>query len=201
MKALPYSARLVLWLAGWAAALALGFACLRELAIARPAGRAPPFLERLLGPVASLAASLEWARSDYALRQGRTAIAYSRAETALRLDPGDPQGWMFLAHHFIYGRAGIDREPDAAARRRWILTGLDVLDRGERSSRDPAALAFERGIACAFLASLPDADRAWPASAKAAWGAAAEAFERAASLGHHRAEAAAARARSLESAR
>jgi len=141
-------------------------------------------LQRILGPFASLVASIEWARFDFALRRGENAQAYARAETALRLDPSAPEGWIFLAHHLLYERASLLREPQAAARRPWIEAGFEILARGERASRDPGAILFERGVALAFLGSLADEDRAWPASATEAWALAADAFDRSATCGH-----------------
>ncbi len=188
-------ARWTLWAAGW-----LAVAALLAWSIARSGGQPPrarqgSLLERLLGPVASLAASAQWVRVDLALRRGETARAYARAETALRLDPGDPEGWIFLAHHFLYERASLQREPDAGARARWIRAGLDTLERGEPVSRDPGALLFERGVAFAFLGSLPETDRAWPPTSAEAWRLAADAFERAAAKGYPHAGEAAGRAR------
>jgi hypothetical protein len=180
-----------LWIGGWIAVLALVAWSLAPGSRAR----AGSTLERLLGPVASLASSVEWVRVDAALRRGEEARAYAMAETALRIDPSDPEGWIFLAHHLIYERASLQREPDAARRAAWIRAGLETLARGERASRDPAALLFERGVALAFLASLADADRAWPASAEEAWRLAADAFDRAAARGEPRAAEAARLAR------
>jgi hypothetical protein len=97
--------------------------------------RPDSLIERLVGPIASLAANLEWVRVDDALRLGRPELAYARAEIALAIAPGDAEGWMFLAHHFAYERASIRREPDRAARSRWIDAALDLLSRGEKSAR------------------------------------------------------------------
>jgi hypothetical protein len=180
-----------LWIGGWIAVLALLASSLAPASRAR----AGSTFERLLGPVASLAASVEWVRVDVALRHGEEARAYAMAETALRIDPSDPEGWIFLAHHLIYERASLLREPDAGRRAAWIRAGLETLARGERESRDPGEILFERGVALAFLGSLADADRAWPASAEEAWTLAADAFDRAAARGEPRAAEAARLAR------
>jgi hypothetical protein len=148
---------------------------------ARSAAGSP--VERLLGPVAGLAASAQWVRFDAALRRGDTARAYARAEGALRLDPREPRGWIFLARHLVYERGSVLREPDRAARARWIEAGLDTLRRGESLSRDPGALLFERGVVLAFQASLSDEDRAQPTDEAEAWKLAAEAFDQAAAIG------------------
>lgn len=139
--------------------------------------------ELLLGPVVDLAATLEWVRFDDALRAGRPELAEQRAELALDLAPGDADAWNYYAQHLIYDRASPLREPDAAARERWVRAGLDVLGRGERESRDPGRVAFQRGVVYLALAQLFDANRPLPITRAEAWLEAAAAFDRAASAG------------------
>ncbi len=173
----------IAYVAAWAAVIALFVWSSRALA-ERQSGPRGSLAERLLGPIARFAADIQWVRSDSALRHGQAALAYARAESALRLAPSDSGGWIFLAHHFLYERASLLREPDPSVRRQWIRAGLDLLARGEERVRDPAEIAFCRGVACAYFGSLDDADRIWPASRRAAWELAAEAFERSSELGH-----------------
>jgi predicted Zn-dependent protease len=184
----------LLWFGGVAAAAGLLAA---SLAGGRNDGNdaARPALRRVLGPVASLAAGVEWIRVDIAIRRGEYARAYERAETALALDPEDPAGWIFLAHHLLYERASLSREPDREVRARWIRAGIETLERGERRSSDPGPVFFEHGLALAFQGSLADADRAWPGSAAEAWDLAARAFEAAAERGTSSASKAASLAR------
>lgn len=192
--------RQLAYVAAWVAVIAVWLWSSRALALRqfeRTGGRNGSLAERLLGPLASFAADIQWVRFDSALRRGETALAYARAESALRLAPGDCGGWIFLAHHFIYERASLAREPDPELRQQWIQAGLDVLDRGERSARDPAEIVFYRGVAFAYFGSLDDQDRIWPASRREAWTRAAEAFERAAELGQGLGAEAGARAREL----
>ena len=183
-----------LWLCGIAAATGLLVA---SLAGARtgPDDARRPVIRKILGPVASLAAGAQWIRVDVAIRREDYPRAYERAETALSLDPEDPAGWIFLAHHFFYERASLAREPDREARARWFRAGVETLERGERASTDPGAVFFEHGVALAFQGSLADEDRAWPASASEAWQLAARAFEAAAAHGTPDASKAAALAR------
>ncbi len=188
------SARRIALAVAWAAVLAL-FAWSSRALSAQDGAAHGSLAERLLGPMARLAADVQWIRSDGALRRGRHAVAYARAELALRLAPSDSGGWIFLSHHFLYERASIAREPDPDARRQWIRAGLDLLDRGEALARDPEEIAFARGVAFAYFGSLEDADRAWPASRREAWERAADAFERSARLGHRLGAEAAALAR------
>lgn len=182
------------WL-GWlvvAALLVLSFGLQRSLAAReRPRGLA----ERLLGPIATLAASIEWVRADAALRAGDYPLAYSRAETALELEPSRADAWIFLAHHLIFERASLAREMDREERRTWVRAGLDVLERGLRASDDPGEILVYRGAVFVALASLPDGDRPWAGSASQAWLDAADSFERAAAAGHENAAQFAAAAR------
>jgi len=173
----------LLWYSAWLGVAGLFVWALApgEAGGARDRTRSP--IERLLGPVAGLAASVQWVRFDAALQRGDTASAYARAEGALRLDPSDPQGWIFLARHLVYERGSIHREPGKDARARWIEAGLATLRRGEEHARDPGALLFERGVVLAYQASLPDADRAWPGDEAEAWSASSDAFAAAAASG------------------
>lgn len=155
-----------------------------------PGGRA----QGLLGPFASLAASLQWTRVEADLRAGRFARAYARAETALALDPRAGAGWSFLADHLIYNRARPELEPDPAARRTFLRAGIALLARGEAQAEDPGRLAFEAGLALVHAAAYPDARR-WPGGEAGAWEEAALHFERAAGLGHPLGAQAAARSR------
>ena len=164
-------------LACFVAAAALFFWSARHRADdARP----DSLIERLVGPIASLAANLEWVRVDDALRLERHELAYARAEIALAIAPGDAEGWIFLAHHFVYERGSIRREPDRAARSRWIEAALDLLSRGEKSAREPGRIAFKRGVIFASLALMEDDERPWPGTRREAWLEAARAFDRAA---------------------
>lgn len=169
---------------GWvivAALLVLSFGLQRGAA---PRGNERGLVERLLGPIAALAASAQWVRADLALRAGDYPLAYARAETALELEPSRADAWIFLAHHLIFERASLAREVDPRERERWVKAGLDVLDRGARSSWDPGEILFYRGLVFVALASIPDADRPWTGGAREAWIEAARSFERAAAAGH-----------------
>ncbi|TDJ78933.1 MAG: hypothetical protein E2O39_01130 [Planctomycetota bacterium] len=147
--------------------------------------RAPTSIaRRLLGPVASLAASAQWVRFDVALRDGAHERAYAIAETALALDPGAHQGWYALGRHLVFDRASKESEPEPAERRRWIRAGLDVLQRGERFARDPGELAFLGAQILYYVAVIPDVELRWPGGPAAALESAVAAFDRAAALGH-----------------
>jgi hypothetical protein len=182
MIALPRGVRWALY--GVALALVLS-PCVRQ-----ENGDERSLIERLFGPFAELAANVQWVRADNALRHARYEIAYARAEHALELAPSPAGGWIFLARHFVYERASLEREPDAEARRRWTQAGLDVLERGRARCAQPAELEFERGVILTFLAlvasdpALPPADAPSSRKASALFDDAARAYDRATELGH-----------------
>ncbi len=138
---------------------------------------------RLLGPFAEGIALVEWGRFEAAWRRGDERAAYVHADRALALDPGAAGGWIHLAHHAVYERAAPRREPDARERERWVRTGLDLLERGERAAREPGRVAFKRGVVFLSLAAQADGNRWLPITRREAWTAAAEAFERADAAG------------------
>ncbi len=119
--------------------------------------------QRALGPLASVAASVEWVRFRQALFDGDTTRAYAIAEGALALDPSGEGGWLNYAQHLIFTRGSFAENETPEARRRWIQSGFDLLERGEALCRTPGELAFVAGlIRTGFLASIPDEDLGWP---------------------------------------
>lgn len=150
----------------------------------------PSLTARLLGPIASLAASAEWVRYDLALEAGDYPLAYERAERALALDPHSPHGWDLLGSHLVFLRGGALLEENPARRVEWMQAGLDVLSRGAQRSRAPASLHMVRGqILALFIAELANDPAAlpWPGGERAALAAGIAAFDQAHALGHPKA--------------
>ncbi|MFT7679192.1 MAG: hypothetical protein ACI8QC_003192 [Planctomycetota bacterium] len=143
---------------------------------------------RLLGPVATLAASAEWVRFDAAVADGEFELAYLRAERALALDPLSPYGWVRLGSHMIFERGGALFEPDPQARVAWMQAGLEVLAEGAERSRARASLLVLRGQILGFfvaeLAADPEEPLPWPGGTTAASVAALSDLEEAEALGH-----------------
>jgi hypothetical protein len=171
---------------------ALGWTCIATAVLlvvwiaTRTAGadaRARSVTERLLGPIADLAATLQWVRVDEAENAGRRELADARAAIALDISPGDPSGWIYYGQHLIYDRGSPLRETDPLAREHWVRAGLALLERGEKECRHPGRVAFARGAVYLALASADDADRPLPMSRVEALDAAADAFARAAAEG------------------
>lgn len=177
-------------LPGWLVACVALALIVAPIALERRPREQRSLAERALGPIAGLAASIEWVRADHALRHERFELAYARAEHALALAPRAPEGWKFLARHFAFQRASPQREPDPSVRRQWLQAAFDVLERGEKVVRPGGELAFERGLIlldCAEIATLPTVapeERPWPGRASATYEQAARAFARAAERGH-----------------
>lgn len=184
------------------ACIVAGLAIAARIVLTRPArdDRARPLAERLLGPIAELAATVEWVRVDEAWNHGHGELADERAEFALRLAPGAASGWVNYARHLVYDRASILREPDPAERERWVRAGLAILERGERESREFGRVAFQHAIVYLSMTQLDGADRPLPITRRAAWLAAADAFDRAAAAGEPVAHEAAAAARASANA-
>ncbi len=140
--------------------------------------------QRLLGPIASAAASVEWARYMGALDRGDVTEAYGHAARALSLDSRATAGWLTLADHFIFIRASPLEESDPAIRRQWIREGFSVLRSGEERVATPGELArYAATIRSAFLSHLPQEGLGWPGGPRAPLEAARSDLERAASLG------------------
>jgi hypothetical protein len=152
------------------------------------AGHGPNVIQGLLGPVAGLAASAEWVRFDWYVREGRLERAYASAERALALEPRATQGWTHLASHLAFGRASLESEPKSLSRLRWIRAGLDLLKQGEQQAAVPADLAYLRGLILTWVADLEElggqAAPGWPGGTDGARLAAADAFHSAGEAGN-----------------
>lgn len=115
---------------------------------------------RLWGPFAGLAARGQWVRVHGAMLRNREDLVFQRAETAIDLDPGATEGWIFLARHLFFDRASEARESDPVRRAAWIRSAVAVAERGERLAREPGELALWLGLARVRMAT--DEHLAWP---------------------------------------
>ena len=108
-------------------------------------------IERLLGPVAGTAASMQWMRVDVAWAPRRHAEGYGFAASALELAPSAPGGWIWLARHLVHERGSAEREPDVALRANDArgVRRARALRRGRRPGHGPdpgAPSRTRRGI-------------------------------------------------------
>ncbi|MFT5050557.1 MAG: hypothetical protein ACI8QZ_001959 [Chlamydiales bacterium] len=168
-------------LAGW---LVVGCLLLPWRAPAPPTEAQPTLIRRLIGPAASLAASVYWIRFDLALRDGEHDRAYVLAERALRLEPSAPAGWHTLARHLIFDRASLESEPDPRRRRAWIEAGLAVFEQGEAATSNPGHLAYLRGTILTLYVAEIAVEIDWPGGAARAESDGLRALDRARTLGH-----------------
>jgi len=169
-------------LIGWSLVAALAAVSLAER-LRMPAGERGGSLPlRLLGPIASAAASAQWVRVQSALRDGRTDLALARGQTALELDPGATSGWLLLAAHMAFERASPEREPSPERRLAWVRAALELAARGEGLARDPQRIALWQGLVLSKLAR-EDEPLDWPGGVRGMWLTAAGHFERAGALG------------------
>lgn len=177
------------WIAGLVAAGALA-----GLAVVGPerGGRAadaptPSATRRLLGPLARVASSIEWLRFTETLHRGDEERAYAIALRALEMSPESPEGWSYLAYHFVFGRGSDLEGAPAEVRRRWVLAGLDLLREGRARGAPAAELAFTEASFAIALGMLPPDEAPWPSVRAELMPRARGALEEAARLGDRRA--------------
>lgn len=173
--------RLYLGVGAVALTLAFFIAPLRSNAVAR-ASMGPS--QRLLGPLASVAASVEWVRFNSALQRGDEERAYGHARRALELDARSTFGWESLAMHYFFVRGSALETPLEADRRRWFDAGFDVLREGEAKSRRPEVIAFVTGLFALHFANLDPAVHPLTGANDALREEAKQAFLRAQAGGH-----------------
>ena len=134
-----------------------------------------------LGPLAELAADLEWIRFQRAHLRGDEPAALLHAERALAWNPREARGWRILSAHVGLFLASVEREPDPAERARLLAWAVRLTQEGERRAGDPGSLAFHRGLLLLTHADV-DPEIAWPGGGPALLAAAVASFERAASF-------------------
>lgn len=167
--------------------LLAGAACLASaFAIGpRPGDRAAMGrLQRLAGPLGSVAASAQWMRFTLATRSGDGERALGVGRSALGMDPLAPDGWQLLAHHLVFERGSDAESAGPRGRRAWIEAGLDLLQQGARTSREPGVLFYDLGLVAMYLGTLPPAERPWEGCQPQLVARAVRAFEGAREAGH-----------------
>ncbi len=141
------------------------------------------YFRRLFEPLSTLAAGVQWVRVQSAIGAGEHELALARAETALALDPSSAAGWRSVAYHLGLHLGSHEREADPERRLALLRAALAVLERGDATAGDRAALAFARGVLF-YVHAEQDAELPWPGGTRELWREAADAFDRAVELGH-----------------
>ncbi len=141
-------------------------------------------LQRLAGPLGSVAASTQWMRFTLATRSGDGERALGVGRSALGMDPLAPDGWQLLAHHLVFERGSDAESAGPRGRRVWIEAGLDLLEQGATASREPGVLLYDLGLVAMYLGTLPPGERPWRGCQPRLVARAVRAFEGAREAGH-----------------
>ena len=141
-----------------------------------------------LGPLAPVAAQVQWVRAEGAISAGRPGQALRLMESAVELDPGATTGWVSLADHMGLYLASAESGADMETRATWLRTALELAQRGEDWARQPQLLALHRGLLLVSHADLKE-PMSWGGATGdqariALFRDAAAAFEDAAAMGH-----------------
>lgn len=145
-------------------------------------------LQRLAGPLGSVAASTQWMRFTLATRSGDGERALGIGRSALGMDPLAPDGWQLLAHHLVFERGSDAESAGRRGRRAWIEAGLDLLEQGANASREPGVLLYDLGLVAMYLGTVPPAERPWEGCQPQLVARAVTAFEGAHEAGHRAAQ-------------
>jgi len=162
--------RLVLLAAGCASLAAAGLL----------AGEAPP-RSAVLGPLAPIAAQVQWVRGHVAARAGNEGRAFALMQSAVELEPRSTAAWIALADQLGLQLASAESGRSGEERAEWLRAALVTLTEGELHARAPARLALHQGLLLMSHAQT-DPDIAWPGGTAQLWLDAADAFEHARDL-------------------
>ena len=148
----------------------------------------PPQSRSWLGPLAPVAAQVQWVRADGAIQAGLSGEVLRLMESAIELDPGSTAGWIALADHLGLYLASAEAGASMEIRASWLRTALDLTRRGEVWASHPERLALHRGL---LLVSHGDLEESLDWNGKtgneariALFQDASIAFDEAAALGH-----------------
>lgn len=138
---------------------------------------------QVLGPLAPIAAQIQWVRGHAARLAGDEGRAFALMQSALLLEPRSTAAWIALSNQLglQFASAESGRSPDERAE--WLQAACQLLEEGQQLVPHPDALALHRGLLLMSHAET-DADISWPGSTAGLWAAAANAFDEAATLAH-----------------
>lgn len=135
----------------------------------------------VLGPLAPLAAQVQWVRGHSAARRGDTGRAFALLESATRLEPRSSAAWIALADQLGLQLASSESGRPTRERADYLRAALAVLTEGQAHVRAPARLALHRGLLLMSHAET-DLDLDWPGGHAGLWRDTARAFDEAQEL-------------------
>jgi hypothetical protein len=149
---------------------------------------APAKSRSWLGPLAPVAAQVQWVRAEGAIQAGLSGEALRLMESAIELDPTSTTGWITLSDHLGLYLASAESGAAMETRASWLQTALDLTRRGEAWAQHPERLALHRGLLLVshadLLESLDWGGSSGDRARMALFQDAAAAFDEAAALGH-----------------
>jgi hypothetical protein len=148
-----------------------------------------------LGPLAPIAAQVQWIRAEEAILDGYPGRTLNLMESAIELDPSVAAGWISLADHLGLYLASAEAGESMGARVAWLASALEATRQGQEWVPHPEDLAFHRGILLVSHGGMLEPIH-WGSRPGDLWLDAASAFDEAATLGHPDANSAANFARS-----
>jgi len=141
---------------------------------------APP---ALAGPLAPLAAQVQWVRAHSALAHGQGARAFVLMRSAVALEPSSPSAWILMANQLGLQLASPESGRPADERAAWLRAALATLEEGQAEVERPEALALHGAILLMSHAET-DPDLPWPDATRGLFADAADQARRALALAH-----------------
>lgn len=135
----------------------------------------------LLGPLAPIAAQVQWVRGHAARLAGDQGRAFLLMESAVRFEPRSTTAWITLSNQLGLQLASSESGRSPEERAEWLRAACSVLKQGETYARHPEGLALHRGLLLVSHAET-DPNLAWEGGILGLWSQATEAFERAQKL-------------------
>jgi hypothetical protein len=135
----------------------------------------------VLGPLAPIAAQVQWVRGHVAARAGAEGRAFALMESAVRLDPRSVDAWIALSDQLGLQLASAESGRSPEERAEWLRAACSTLVEGMDQARRPSQLALHRGLLLMSHAET-DPELTWDGGVRGLWSDAASAFEEARAL-------------------
>ena len=147
----------------------------------QPQPPAPP--PALAGPLAPLAAQVQWVRAHSALAHGQGARAFVLMRSAVALEPTSPSAWILMANQLGLQLASPESGRPADERAAWLRAALAALEEGQAEVEHPEVLALHGAILLMSHAET-DPDLPWPDATRGLFAEAAAQARQALALAH-----------------